>query len=141
MLQYICFTASKNWLKKIKPTGPTRKQPQRQCRSRKTVEADTGRARVKGGGMLWKGRWQQLREGRREGKKGGSRAGAESPGICPSGTWPSATTHPNQAEKGWLLLLHGSVPGVWGTIISLGQEKCPFPVYLCVLSPEGDKRL
>lgn len=62
-------------------------------------------------------------------------------GSVPQGHGPLPPPYPNQADKGWLLLLHGRVPGVWGKIISLGQEKCPFPVYLCVLSPEWDKRL
>lgn len=60
-------------------------------------------------------------------------------GSVPPGDGPLPPPHPNQTEKGWLLLLHGSVPGAWGRIISLGQEKRPFPVYLCVLSPEWDK--
>lgn len=62
-------------------------------------------------------------------------------GSVPQGDGPLPPPHPNQAKKGWLLLLRGSMPGAWGKIISLGQEKCPFPVYLCVLSPEWNKRL
>jgi hypothetical protein len=100
---------------------------------------------------MWKRWWQESQQGRR----------GPSPGIFGHWCWGSGALAASQSPC-WETVqspssFHAPPPVIqrradffyymatrlepWGRIISLGQEECPFLVYLCVLSLEWDKRL